>query len=84
MQLFIKGLDTTVLEVPETETVESLKDRLCNSEGIAAEDQVLTYAGRPLDDEESLQAYGITDLSTISVEVRMLGGETCHCITMCD
>lgn len=74
MQLFIKGLETTVLEVAEGETVEALKDRLSNSEGIPVEDQVLSYTGRPLEDEETLEAYGITDLSTISVEVRMLGG----------
>lgn len=75
MQLFVKGLDTTVLDVCENETVESLKERLSNSEGIPADEQVLTFAGKPLDDDESLEAFGITDMSTISLEVRMLGGE---------
>ncbi|XP_067941708.1 ubiquitin-like FUBI-ribosomal protein eS30 fusion protein [Watersipora subatra] len=75
MQLFVKGLETSVLDVEETDRVIDVKEKLSNSEGIPCEDQVLTFAGRPLDNEETLASYGIASLSTISVDVRMLGGK---------
>ena len=75
MQLFVKGLQTSVLDVAETDRVIDVKERLANSDGIPCDDQVLTFAGRPLDDEETLVSYGITDLSTLSVDVRLLGGK---------
>lgn len=74
MQLFVKGLETSVLEVETTDTVADVKERLANSDGIPCDDQVLTFAGRPLEDEELLVSYGISDLSTLSVDVRMRGG----------
>ena len=74
MQLFVKGLQTSVLEVNENDTVLSVKGHLSNSDGIPCEEQVLMYAGRPLDDEDTLVSYGIGAMSTLSVEVRMLGG----------
>lgn len=76
MQLFIKGLKTSVLNVEETETVLGVKEKLSNSDGIPCEDQVLSFAGRPLADEETLSSYGLEHLSTISVDVRMLGGNS--------
>nr|ABX44803.1 putative 40S ribosomal protein RPS30 [Flustra foliacea] len=75
MQLFVKGLQTSVLELAETDTILAVKERLANSDGIPCEDQMLTFAGRPLEDEETLSSYGITDLSTLSVDVRILGGK---------
>jgi len=75
MQLFIKGLQTSVLEVSDNESILSVKERLANSDGIPVEDQVLSFAGRPLDDDQTLMAYGVAELSTLSVDVRMLGGQ---------
>lgn len=75
MQLFINGSHTSVLNVADNETVFSVKERLANSDGIPCEEQMLSFAGRPLEDEDTLSSYGITDLSTLSVDVRMLGGK---------
>ena len=74
MQLFISGLQTKALEVADNETVLSVKELLADSEGIPVEDQVLTFAGQPLEDEETLASYGIAALSTISADIRLLGG----------
>lgn len=74
MQLFISGLQTSALEVADNETVLSVKEHLANSEGIPVEDQVITFAGCPLENAETLASYGVSALSTLSVDVRMLGG----------
>ena len=74
MQLFISGLQTKALEVADNETVLSVKELLADSEGIPVEDQLLTFAGQPLEDEETLSSYGIAALSTISADIRLLGG----------
>ena len=83
MQLFISGLQTKALEVADNETVLSVKELLADSEGIPVEDQVLTFAGQPLEDEETLSSYGIAALSTISADIRLLGG-TQHLINISD
>jgi len=75
MQLFISGLQTSALEVADNETVLSVKEHLANSEGIPVEDQVITFAGCPLENAETLASYGVSALSTLSVDVRMLGGK---------
>lgn len=75
MQLFVQGLQTSVLNVSGEDSILAVKERLSNSDGIPCEDQVLTFAGQPLEDSETLSSYGIVDLSTLSVDVRVLGGE---------
>lgn len=77
MQLFVNGLQTTVLQVSENDTILSVKEHLANSDGIPVEDQVLTHAGSPLEDSNTLQSYGISDLASLSLEVRLLGGKHC-------
>lgn len=75
MQIFINGLQTQALEVADDQTVFAVKELLADSEGVPVEDQVLTFAGQPLEDEETLASYGIAALSTISADIRLLGGE---------
>lgn len=42
-------------------------------EGFPVEEQIILYAGKPLQDEYELTK--LNDLSTLDIEVRMLGGK---------
>lgn len=44
-------------------------------EGIPADDQVLLHAGSPMEDETMLSSYDLTDMATLTVQVRLLGGK---------
>ncbi|KAI3845859.1 hypothetical protein MKW92_036088 [Papaver armeniacum] len=69
MRIFIKSLCGLVktLDVERTETVGSLKERIRKTEGTAAKDQRLIYAGKQLEDGRTLAAYGIADGCTIAI-----------------
>merc|ERR1712048_1547261 len=72
MQIFIQGQNTNVYDVSPSITVNELKEF---RSGIQAENQVLTFAGRALEDENSLFSYDVAAESTINLGVRMLGGK---------
>ena len=74
MQLFIRGVELNVLCVDECVTVDGLKHQIAGLEGISADDQVLSFGGRPLEGESTLAEYGIHDSCTLDVVGRVLGG----------
>ena len=74
MQLFIRGSELNVLCVDDTLTIDGLKQKIADLEGISAEYQVLSFAGKPLEDESTLAEYGIQDSCTLDVSGRVLGG----------
>ncbi|XP_072024510.1 ubiquitin-like FUBI-ribosomal protein eS30 fusion protein [Amphiura filiformis] len=75
MQLFVRGQQTHTLEVTGTETCEELKMRVAALEGIPAIDQVMLYAGSPLENEDTLLSREVPDLATVEVVGRLLGGK---------
>lgn len=74
MQLFIRGENLHTFDVTDGESVFDLKNVIAFAEGIPADEQVLFYAGKPLDDTLSLVDCGVADLSTLEVGLRLLGG----------
>ena len=74
MQLFVRGQETHTLEVSGSETAEELKMRITSLEGIPIADQILLYAGSPLENEDTLLSREIPDLATVEVVGRLLGG----------
>ena len=78
MPLFIQGSSLHTVNVSGETTVGDLKDILSPSEGIATEDQVLTYGGVPLEDDE-LVCEEVPDMGTITLTTRILGGEILMC-----
>ncbi|KAK9915941.1 hypothetical protein WJX75_006248 [Coccomyxa subellipsoidea] len=72
MQVFIKGV--TALEVDLSDTVESVKAQIAGKEGIPAEVQRLIYAGRQLEDEQTLSHYSVERDSTLHLVMRLRGG----------
>lgn len=75
MQLFLRGQNLHTFDVTGGECVFDLKNEIAFAEGIPAHEQVLFYAGKPLDDDLSLLDCGVADLSTLEVGLRLLGGK---------
>ena len=74
MQLFVQGQALHTVEVSTETTVDDLKGVLAATEGIPAEEQVLSYGGVPLE-EDCLICGLVPELATLSVTARVLGGE---------
>lgn len=71
MQIFVKPVvgNHITLEVEPTDRIEDIKAKIQDKEGIPAEKQILTFAGRNLEDGNTLQDYSIQKDSTLSLSV---------------
>ena len=75
-QIFIKTLrgQTITLEVELVESIESIKSKIQDKEGVPPVQQVLFLSGRFLAEGKTLSDYNIQKESTISLALKTIGG----------
>lgn len=78
-QIFIKTLidKTLTIIVSKEDTVENLKLKIENREGISPDRQRIIYGGKQLEDGRTLEDYNITKDATLFLTIRLLGGHIC-------
>lgn len=76
MQLFVKTLTgkTVSIEVEEGESIEDVKAKIAEKEGIPPEQQRLIFGGQQLQDAKTLSDYDVGDDSTLHLVLRLRGG----------
>ena len=75
MQIFISGAKTDVYDVSPSIRVGDLKELIAFRSGVTCENQVLTFAGRPLTDDLTLSEGELQEASTVYLGERLLGGK---------
>ena len=78
MLIYVKTPDrkTITLTVRASDTIETVKTKIEDEEGIPPDDQILTFAGKELEDGRKVsdRYHGVKNGSTLQLQLRPLQG----------